>query len=153
MCAILNKSILSYLTTTLDLLHVDFTSIETTMVLNQMSRVTNILVLQDHFMKHVISYVTPDQTAQTVTKFLYQGYISIFRALARLLRNWGANFMSSIIDKLCTLLGMKKLWTTPYHPQTNGLVERSHQTTNHNVNDWKAGQGQKRLTGQDTWLR
>ena len=29
---------------------------------------------------------------------------------------------------MCMLLGMKKLWTMPYHPQTNGLVERSHQT-------------------------
>ena len=86
-------------TTPLDLLHVDFTSIEMTMELNQPPRVTNILVFQDHFTKHVMAYVTPDQTAKTVTKFLYQGYISIFRAPARLLRNWGANFMSSIIDQ------------------------------------------------------
>ena len=63
-----------------------------------------------------------------VTTFLYQGYISIFGAAARLLSNWGANFMSSIIDQMCTLLGMKKLRTMAYHPQTNRLVERSHQT-------------------------
>ena len=36
--------------------------------------------------------------------------------------------MSNIISKMCKLLGMKKLHTTPYHPQTNRLVERSHQT-------------------------
>ena len=36
--------------------------------------------------------------------------------------------MSSIIDELCMLLNMKKLQTLLYHPQTNGLVERSHQT-------------------------
>ena len=36
--------------------------------------------------------------------------------------------MSSIIDEVCKLLSMKKLQTTPYHPQTNGQVERSHQT-------------------------
>ena len=36
--------------------------------------------------------------------------------------------VSSIIDKMCKLLCMKKLWTTPYHPQMNRLVERSHQT-------------------------
>ena len=68
------------------------------------------------------------QTAKTVTKFLYQGYISTIGVPARLLSDQGANFMSSIIDELCMLLGVKKLWTTLYHPQTNGLVERSHQT-------------------------
>ena len=47
-------------TTPLDLLHVDFTSIETTMELNQSHRVANILVFQDHFTKHVLAYVTPD---------------------------------------------------------------------------------------------
>ena len=70
----------------------------------------------------------PDQTAKTVAKYLYQGYISIFGAPARLLSDRGANFMSSVIDKMCKILSMKKLQTTPYHLQTNVLVERLHQT-------------------------
>ena len=78
-------------------------------------------------MRHVLAYVTPDQTVKTVTKFLYQGYISVFGALARLLSDRGANFMSSVIEEMCKILGIKKLWTMPYHLQTNGLVERSHQ--------------------------
>ena len=72
-------------TAPMDLLHVDFTSIEMTMELNKPPRVTNILVFQDHFMKHVMGYVIPNQTAKIVTKLLYQGYISIFGAQARLL--------------------------------------------------------------------
>ena len=115
-------------TTPLDLLHVAFTSIETTLELNQLPRVTNVLVFQDHFTMHILAYVTPDQTANTIPKFLYGGYISIFRAPARLLSDRGASFTSSIIKELCKILGIKQLWTTPYHPQTNGLVERSHQT-------------------------
>ena len=115
-------------TAPLDLLHVDFTSIEMTMELNQLPRVANVLVFQDHFTKHIMAYVTPNQTAITVVTFLYQGYILIFGALDRFLSNQGANFMDSIIDKLCMLLGMKKLLTMLYHPQTNGLVEISHQT-------------------------
>ena len=111
-----------------DLLHIDFTSIEMTMELNQLPRLANVLVFQGNLMKHVMVYVIPDQTAKIVAKFLYQGYISIFEVLARLLSNQGVNFMSSIIDELCTLLGMKNLWTTLYHPQANGLVERSHHT-------------------------
>ena len=55
------------------------------MVLNQLSRVANVLVFQDHFTKHVLAYVTPNQTAKTVAKFLYGGYISIFGAQVRLL--------------------------------------------------------------------
>ena len=94
-------------TGTMDLLHVDFTSIETTLEPNQMPRVTNILVFQDHFMKHVLAYVTPDQTAKTLAKFLYGGYISIFWALARLLSDRGANFTSNIIEGLCKILGIK----------------------------------------------
>ena len=60
-------------TAPLDLLHVDFTSIETTLEPNQLPRVANILVFQDHFTKHMLAYVTPDQTAQTITKILYRG--------------------------------------------------------------------------------
>ena len=54
----------------LDLLHIDFTSIEMTMELNQLPRVTSILVFQNHFMKHIMAYMTPNQTAKAVTKFL-----------------------------------------------------------------------------------
>ena len=114
-------------TTPLDLLHVDFTSIETTLELNQLPRVANVLVFQDHFTKHVLAYVIPDQTVKTIAKFLYGGYISIFGTLARLLSNRGTSFTSSIIEELCKILGIQQLWTMPYHPQTNGLVERLHQ--------------------------
>ena len=114
-------------TTPLDPLHVDFTSIETTLEPNQSHRVANILVFQDHFTKHMLAYVTPNQTAKTVINFLYQCYISILGALARLLSDRGATFMSNMIDEMCKILGTNKLQTMPYHPQTNGLVERLHQ--------------------------
>ena len=64
-------------TAPLDLLHVDFTSIETTLEPNQSPRVANILVFQDHFTKHVLAYVTPDQTVKTIAKFLYGGCTSM----------------------------------------------------------------------------
>ena len=94
-------------TAPLDLLYVDFTSIETTMELTQLPRVTNVLVFQDHFTKHVLVYVTHDQTAKTVTKFLYGGYISIFGPPARLLSDRGTSFSSSIIEEQCKILGIK----------------------------------------------
>ena len=94
-------------TTPLDLLHVDFTSIETTLELNQLPRVANVLVFQDHFTKHILAYVTPDQTAKNIVKFLYGGYISIFGTLARLLSDRGTSFTSSIIEELCKILDIQ----------------------------------------------
>ena len=117
----------------LDLLHVDFTSIQTMLELNQLPRVANVLVFQDHFTKHVLAHVTPDQTAKTLANFLYGGYISIFGALARLLSDRGTSFTISITEELCKILGIKWLQTTLYHPQTNGLVERSHQMIMHMI--------------------
>ena len=46
-------------TTLMDLLHVDFTSIEMTMELNRLPKVTNVLVFQDHFMEHIMAYMCP----------------------------------------------------------------------------------------------
>ena len=128
-------------TTPPDLLHVDFTSIETMLEPNQSIRVSNVLVFQDHFMKHVLAYVNPNQTAKTIAKFLYRGYISIFGALAKLLSDRGASFTSSVIQEMCKILGIKCLRTMPYHPQTNGLVERWHQTIIHMIG--KLGEDKK----------
>ena len=107
-------------TAPLDLLHVDFTSIKTTMELNQSPRVANVLVFQDHFTKHVLAYVTPDQTVKTITKFLYGGYISIFGAPARLLSDRGTSFTSSIIEDLCKILGSNDCRLCPTTPRLTG---------------------------------
>ena len=67
-------------TTSLELLHVDITGFESTMELDESPNVVNLLVFCDHFTKHVMAYVTPDQTVKTVL---------IFRALARVLSDQG----------------------------------------------------------------
>ena len=112
-------------TAPLELLHIYYTSIEMMMELNKPPKVMNILVFQDHFTKHIMVYVSPLQTTKTVAKFLYQGYISIFGALAKLLSDQGLNFMSNIILELCEIMGIKKIRTLPYHDQTNGHVNQT----------------------------
>ena len=129
-------------TTPLEFLHVDFTSIKTMMELDQPPKVVNLLVFCNHFTKHIMVHVTPNQTAKTIAKFLWQGYISIFRSLTKLLSDEGANFESNIIRELCELVGGQKVWTSPYHAQTNGQVEWAHQILMHMIGklskDWKA---------------
>ena len=87
----------------------------------------NLLVFCNHFMRHIMAYMIPNQTAKTITKFLWQGYILIFGTLAKLLSDWGANFENNIIKDLCELIGIQKVRTSLYHALTSGQVEWAHQ--------------------------
>ena len=65
-------------TAPLELLHIDFTSIETTMELDTSPQVANVLVLQDHFMKYVLAYVTPNQLQKPSLNFCMEAlYLSL----------------------------------------------------------------------------
>ena len=93
------------------------------MELDQLPNMVSLLDFCDHFMKHIMAYINLNQTVKTVAKFLWQGYISIFGAPAKLLSDQWANFESNIIRELCEIMGIQKVRTSPYHAQTNGQVE------------------------------
>ena len=111
-----------------ELLHVDFTSIEETVPLKDDPVIRNVLVLQDHFSKYVVSYVVKDQTARTAAETLRNGYFRLFGAPAYLVSDQGKAFTGHVIMHLCELYVVQKLRTSPYHAQTNGQVERMNQT-------------------------
>ena len=111
-----------------ELLHVDFTSIEETVPLKEDPVICNVLVLQDHFSKYIVTYMVKDQTACTATKTLRNGYFGLFSAPAYLVSDQGKAFMGHVITHLCELYGVQKLRTSPYHAQTNCQVEHMNQT-------------------------
>lgn len=45
-----------------------------------------------------------------------------------LLSDRGASFLSELMHEVCSLMGIHKVNTTAYHPQTDGLVERFNRT-------------------------
>ena len=46
----------------------------------------------------------------------------------RLLFDRGSNFLSELVGEVCRLMQIKKINTSGYHPQMDGLVERFHRT-------------------------
>ena len=110
-----------------ELLHVDFTSIEETVPLCEEPVIRNVMVMQDHFSKYVVTYVVKDQTARTAAETLRNGYFGLFRAPAYLVSDQGKAFTGHLISNLCELYGVQKLRTLPYHAQTNGQVKRMNQ--------------------------
>ena len=111
----------------LELVHVDFTNVESTMELNKPLSVKNVLVMMDHFTHYILAIITKDQTVKTMAKVLYERFIVVFGTPAKLLSDRGANFTSVLVEELCAAFDIKKCWTTGYHPQCNGQIEHFHQ--------------------------
>ena len=61
-----------------------------------------------------------------------------------ILTDQGPNFMSSLLEELYRLLQIRRIRTTPYHPQTDGLVERFNGTL-------KSMQGKFVADSQNDW--
>ena len=111
----------------MDLVHVDFTSVESMMELNKTLSMKNVLVMMDHFMHYALAIITKDQMVKTMAKVLYERFMVVFGMPAKLLSDRGANFTSVLVEELCIAFGTQKCWTTVYHPQCNGQVDCFHQ--------------------------
>ena len=51
-----------------------------------------------------------------------------FGLLDEILHDQGGEFENDFFKELAKLCGVKRIRTTPYHPNTNGKVERMNQT-------------------------
>ena len=100
----------------LDLVHMDFVNMETTVHLNKKPVVKKVLVVIDHFTRFVRAFVTPDRKAQTVVKILYDEYFSVFGFPRWLMSDQVPEFVGEVITALCDLLNVKKIRMTAYHP-------------------------------------
>ena len=112
----------------MDLVHIDLVRMEVTVETKKKPVVQKILVVTNHFSQFVQAYKVKDKRAITITKCLYDNYFRHYGFPQHLLSDQGTEFCNAILNEMCIYLNIKKLCTSPYHPQTNGAVERVHQT-------------------------
>ena len=85
------------------------------------------LVVMDYFSKYVHVFPMPNQTTETVVNCLMK-LILEQGVPERLHSDQGRQFEASVFQELCKRLGILKTRTTPYHPQSDGMVERFNRT-------------------------
>jgi Integrase zinc binding domain/Integrase core domain len=87
-----------------------------------------IIVAMDYLTKWPEAKATPAATADETVKFIYEEIICRHGCPQRILSDRGTHFNNQVVNGLMDRFKIKHLLSTPYHPQTNGLVERFNRT-------------------------
>ena len=83
------------------------------------------VLLQDVFTRYMEVVAVPRINSETITSVIFQEWIRRHGPMRRLLSDNGPEFRNElVIQGLCELCGVKKIFTTAHHPQSNGMVER-----------------------------
>ena len=88
----------------------------------------HILVVTDHYTRYAIAVPTKNQTAKTAACALFNEFIVHYGFPKRIHSDQGQCFEGKLIKELCSLSGMTKSRTTPYHAAGNGITERFNRT-------------------------
>ena len=112
----------------LDLVHIDYVPMEVTMGIKEKLVVKNLLVVEDHFTRYTQAYVTNNHTMCMTARILYNEFFLVFGFPGRLMSDQVSEFTGQVISELYDLQGVTKIRMLPYHLQTNGTIERVHQT-------------------------
>ncbi|KAK2717563.1 hypothetical protein QYM36_006374 [Artemia franciscana] len=82
-----------------------------------------LLVISDYTTRYPEALPVRTTNARTIGEVLVQFFFQVgvpFEILA----NQGSNILSKSLREVYRMLGIREMETSPYHPQTHGLVER-----------------------------
>ena len=98
------------------------------------------LVIMDYFSKYVRIYPMKDQKTETVLEGLLD-WVHDFGVPERLHSDQGPQFESRVFQEMCRRLGIRKTRTTPYHPQSDGMIERFNRTLKNMISKYVDREG------------
>ncbi len=87
-----------------------------------------VVVFTDYLTKWVEAFPIREADSQTIARLFVMEIITRFGAPRKLISDRGTVFMSELSTAIYDFMNIKKMFTTPYHPQTDGLTERFNKT-------------------------
>ena len=83
-----------------------------------------VVVFTDYCTRWVEAFAVPNIEAKTIARLLVDDIMGRHGAPRKLHLDRGSNYLSSLIREVCFLMNTEKVFTSSYHPQCDGLVER-----------------------------
>ncbi|KAL4154336.1 hypothetical protein QTP88_000215 [Uroleucon formosanum] len=86
------------------------------------------LTLQCDLTKFSVATPMANKEANMVAYHFVTSFVCIRGIPQNLISDQGTEFLNKIFSETCKLIGVKRINTSPYHPQANGALARSHRT-------------------------
>ena len=102
----------------------------------------SILVLDDFSCFVLASDLKPDRTAHSISDVVEQAVeFTDMRQVpvedrTKFLRDYGSGYLARVFQEYLRVLEIRHLYCAPHHPQTNGNIERFHETLKARMNRW-----------------
>ena len=87
-----------------------------------------IIVATDYLTRWPEAKAVPDSGAETLAKFIFEDIVCRHGVSQVIFSDNRKNFASEIVKILCEKFLIKHTFSSPYHPQTNRMVERLNRT-------------------------
>ena len=88
------------------------------------------LTIQCDLSKYVIIKAIPDKSAETIAKAFIENCILIYGTPSVIRTDQGTEYKNEIFNKINEILQITHKFSTPYHPETIGSLERNHRCLN-----------------------
>ncbi|CAF1451151.1 unnamed protein product [Adineta ricciae] len=86
------------------------------------------LCITDYLTRWIVAVSVPDCSAQTTVEALFNEYICRYGVPIVILSDHGTHFHNQLMDAMSELVGYSHIYSTTYHPQSNGMIERFNAT-------------------------
>lgn len=90
--------------------------------------------------KYIEAIAVPDIKTETVAQALMVCIVLRHGTPLRLISDRGTNLTAPLLSRICQLCNTEKVFTTPYHPEGDGLIERWHRSLSTYLNIYTKGQ-------------
>ena len=86
----------------------------------------HILTIIDHLTGWPEVFPIPDKSVDTTVAVFINEYLPVHMCPQYILSDNGTEFKNSLMDQVLQQLGIDRIFSAPYHPQSNGKLEVFH---------------------------
>ena len=86
----------------------------------------HILTIIDHLTGWPEAFPIPDKSADTIVATLINQYLPVHMCPRYILSDNGIEFKNGLMDQVLQQLGIDRIFSAPYHPQSNGKLKVFH---------------------------